>query len=45
MFTDGSAFGNTRPTIAGVVVYLDGYEAVPVLLNKDLSPCSNKFTR
>ena len=34
IFTDGSAFGNPGPTGAGGVVYLDGYEAAPVLLKK-----------
>ena len=38
VFTDGSAFGNPGPTGAGGVVYLDGYEAVPVLLKKGVCP-------
>ena len=33
-----------RPTGAGGVVYLDGYEAAPVLLKKGVSPYSNNFT-
>ena len=44
IFTDGSAFGNPRPTGAGGVVYLDGYEAAPVLLKKGVSPWGNNFT-
>ena len=44
VFTDGSAFGNPGPTGAGGVVYLDGYEAAPVLLKKGVSPYSNNFT-
>ena len=39
VFTDRSAFGNPGPTGAGGgVVYLDGYEAAPVLLKKGVSP-------
>ena len=44
VFTDGSALGNPGPTGAGGVVYLDGYEASPVLLKKGVSPYSNNFT-
>ena len=44
IFTDGSAFGNPGPTGAGGVVYLDGYEAAPVLLKKGVSPLGNNFT-
>ena len=44
IFTDGSAFGNPGPTGAGGVVYLDGYEAAPVLLKKGVSPWGNNFT-
>ena len=44
VFTDGSVFGNPGPTGAGGVVYLDGYEAAPVLLKKGVSPYSNNFT-
>ena len=44
VITDGSAFGNPGPTGAGGVVYLDGYEAAPVLLKKGASSCSNNFT-
>ena len=44
VFTDGSAFGNPGPTGAGGVVYLNGYEAAPVLLKKGVSPYSNNFT-
>ena len=44
VFTDGSAYGNPGPTGAGGVVYLDGYEAAPVLLKKGVSPYSNNFT-
>ena len=44
LFTDGSAFGNPGPTGSGGVVYLDGYEAAPVLLKKGVSTYSNKFT-
>ena len=43
IFTDGSTFGNTGPTGAGGVVYLDRYEAVPVLLKKGVSPWCNNF--
>ena len=43
VFTDGSAFGNPGPTGAGGVVYLDGYEAAPVLLKKGVSPYSNNL--
>ena len=32
VFTDGSLWGNPGPTGAGAVVYLDGYQSVPVLL-------------
>ena len=42
--TDGSAFGNPGPTGAGGVVYLDGYEAAPVLLKKGVRPWGNNFT-
>ena len=41
VFTDGSAYGNPGPTGAGGVVYLDGYEAAPILLKKGVSPHSN----
>ena len=34
VFTDGSALGNPGPTGAGAVVYLNGYQSVPVLLKK-----------
>ena len=44
IFTDGSAFGNPGPTGAFGVVYLDGYEAAPVLLKKGVSPYGNNFT-
>ena len=44
VFTDGSAFENPGPTGAGGVVYLDGYEAAPILLKKEVSPYSNNFT-
>ena len=44
VFTDGSALGNPGPTGAGAVVYLDGYQSVPVLLKKSVSPMSNNYT-
>lgn len=44
VFTDGSAYGNPGPTGAGGVVYLEGYNAIPVLLKKGVSPMSNNYT-
>ena len=44
VFTDGSALGNPGPTGAGAVVYLNGYQSVPVLLKKSVSPMSNNYT-
>ena len=44
IFTDGSALGNPGPTGAGAVVYLNGYQSVPVLLKKGVSPMSTNFT-
>ena len=44
VFTDGSALGNPGPTGAGAMVYLDGYQSVPVLLKKSVSPMSNNYT-
>ena len=44
VFTDGSALGNPGPTGVGAVVYLNGYQSVPVLLKKSVSPMSNNYT-
>ena len=44
LFTDGSALGNPGPTGAGALVYLDGYQSVPALLKKSVSPMSNNYT-
>ena len=44
VFTDGSALGNPGPIGAGAVVYLNGYQPVPVLLKKSVSPMSNNYT-
>ena len=38
VFTDGSALGNPGPTGAGAVVYLNGYQLMPILLKKGVSP-------
>ena len=43
LFTDGLALGNPGPTGAGAVVYLDGYQLVPALLKKSVSPMSNNY--
>ena len=43
-FTDGLALDNLGPTGAGVVICLDGYQSVPVLLKKSVSPMSNNYT-
>ena len=43
-FTYGSALWNPGPTGADGVVYLDGYQASPVLLQKGVSPYSKNFT-
>ena len=44
VFTDGSVLGNQGPIGAGMVVYLNGYQSVPVLLKKSVSPMSNNYT-
>ena len=44
VFTDGSALGNPGPTGAGTVVYLNGYQSMPILLKKSVSPMSNNYT-
>ena len=34
VFTEGSALSNPHPTGAGAVIYVDGYDANPILLKK-----------
>ena len=42
VLTDGSALDNPGPT--GGVVFLDGYQALPILLKKGVSPFGNHYT-
>ena len=44
LFTDGSALNNPGPTGAGAVVYIDGYNSVPVLIKKAVTPMGNNYT-
>ena len=44
LFTDGSALNNPGPTGAGAVAYIDGYNSVPVLMKKGVTPISNNYT-
>ena len=45
LFTDGTALGSPRPTGAGAVAYIDGYNSSPILLlKKEVSPISNNYT-
>ena len=44
VFTDRSALNNPGPTGAGAVIYLDGYEANPIILKTCVNPISNNHT-
>ena len=44
LFTDGSALNNPGPTGAGAVAYIDGYNSVPVLMKKGVTPIGNNYT-
>ena len=44
LFTDGSALNNPGPTEAGAVAYIDGYNSVPVLMKKGVTPIGNNYT-
>ena len=44
LFTDGSALNNPGPTGTGAVVYIDGYNSVPILNKKAVTPMGNNYT-
>ena len=44
VLTDGSTLSNPGPTGAGAVIYVDEYDANPILLKKGVNPISNNYT-
>ena len=43
LFNDSSALNNPGPTGVGALVYIDGYNSVPVLIKKAVTPMGNNY--
>ena len=44
IFTDGSKLGNPGPTGAVAVIYMNGYQTLPILLKRGVSPMCYNYT-